>query len=153
RMRLQAQRFGAELHDGYVRALYKDGDGFIASTGSTSVRARAVLLATGVTNLPPSRMPSEIHDKALSRGQLRYCPVCDAYEACGQRIAVIGSRSRGLKEAEFLRAYSDNVSLVAPDGPHELGRSDRDRLLGIGVSLLDGPATHFKLTNDKIGFA
>jgi thioredoxin reductase (NADPH) len=36
RMRQQARRFGAELHDGYVRALNKDGAGFIANTGSIS---------------------------------------------------------------------------------------------------------------------
>jgi thioredoxin reductase (NADPH) len=94
-----------------------------------------------------------MHDKALNRGQLRYCPICDAYEASSQRIAVIGTGSRGLKEAEFLRAYSDQVRLVAPDGPHELRAADRDRLLGISVSLLDGPAAHFRLTAKNIAVA
>jgi thioredoxin reductase len=43
-MRQQAQRFRAELHDGYVEALNENGDGFVANTGSTSVKARTVLL-------------------------------------------------------------------------------------------------------------
>ena len=152
RMRQQAERFGAKLHEGRVEALRKSGNIFVANTGSNSVEARTVLLATGVTNIPP-RIPSQIHDEALSGGQLRYCPICDGYEAAGQRIAVIGTGSRGLKEAEFLRAYSDQVSLVAPDGPHELPAADRGRLIDIGVSLLDGPAAHFRLRDGEIGFA
>jgi thioredoxin reductase (NADPH) len=49
RMRLQAQRFGAELHDGYVRALNKDGDGFIACIRVDSHQATSVpgLFAAG----------------------------------------------------------------------------------------------------------
>jgi thioredoxin reductase (NADPH) len=97
-------------------------------------------------------MPAEIHDEALSGGQLRYCPVCDGYEASGQRIAVIGTGARGAKEAEFLRAYSDDVTLIGPHGPHELGTSERNRLNSFGVTIVDGPPQHFELAAQRIGF-
>jgi thioredoxin reductase (NADPH) len=151
RMRQQARRFDVEFHYDHVEKLEKLTGGFLATTRSRSARARSVLLATGITNVAP-RMPAEIHDAALSGGQLRYCPVCDGYEASGQRIAVIGTGARGAKEAEFLRSYSDDVTLIAPHGPHELETSERDRLNSIGVILVDGPPQQFELAAQRIGF-
>jgi thioredoxin reductase (NADPH) len=151
RMRQQAHRFDVEVRDAYVGTLEKVADGFVADTGSGSVMARSVLLATGITNLAP-KMPAEIHDTALSQGRVRYCPVCDGYEASGQRIAVIGTGARGTKEAEFLRSYSNNITLVAPHGPHELDTAERDRLNSIAVTIIDGPARDFELTAERIGF-
>jgi thioredoxin reductase (NADPH) len=151
RMRQQVCRFGAALQENYIETLEKTGEMFVAKAGSGSISARTVLLATGVTNIAP-RMPVETHDKALGAGRLRYCPVCDGYEASGQRIAVIGTGARGAREAEFLRSYSEDVSLIAPDGSHDLETIVRDRLKSIGVTLLDGPAQDFELTDDTIGF-
>ena len=45
--------------------------------GLASTRA-AVLLATGVTNRRPP-MDEALHDDALARGLIRYCPICDGY--------------------------------------------------------------------------
>jgi len=78
------------------------------------VQARTVLLATGVTNRRPD-MPDSVHDAALAQGRLRYCPVCDGFEVTDQRVAVIGTGARGVKEAEFLRSYTRDVTLVASD--------------------------------------
>jgi thioredoxin reductase (NADPH) len=149
RMRRQALGFGVEYQEGQVRTLEKRGDEFIAVAGSAPMAARSVLLATGVTNIGPG-MPASMHEKALSGGQLRYCPVCDAYEAAGQRIAVIGTAARGAKEAEFLRSYSEQVTLIAPDGPHELDADQRERLGAIGVGIIDGPARDVELVASTI---
>jgi thioredoxin reductase (NADPH) len=151
RMRQQAGRFGVEFHDAFVETLDKSADGFLAKARSRAVSARTVLLATGITNIAPW-MPAEIHEAALSHGQVRYCPVCDGYEASGQRIAVIGTGARGAKEAEFLRSYSHDVTLIAPEGPHDLEAAERDRLIRIGISIIDGPMRDFELTSGKIGF-
>jgi thioredoxin reductase (NADPH) len=149
RMRQQAQRFGVEFHRGSVDTLTKADECFTANSGSQAIGARCVLLATGVTNIAPA-MSAELHDAALRQGQLRYCPVCDAYEASGQRIAVIGTGARGAKEAEFVRAYTDHVTLIAPHGVHELDEPQRDALRDIGVTLVDGPAEAFELAERAI---
>jgi thioredoxin reductase (NADPH) len=151
RMREQALRYDADLRAGHVQQLTKRGEEFVIETDSLSIAARTVLLATGVTNLHP-QIPREMHDEALMQGQLRYCPVCDGYEACGQNIAVIGTGVHGAKEAEFLRAYSDRVTLIAPDGAHELRDSERARLAALRVRIVDGPVRDFALTADRIGF-
>ena len=63
--------------------------GFEAEWGAGPVTARTVLLATGVTNRRPP-MDEELHDEALARGLIRYCPICDGYEVTDKKVGVIG---------------------------------------------------------------
>ena len=78
-MRTQAQKYGTKIETGRVHRLDKDEDGlFTADCGAGPQRARAVLLATGLTNRKPPMDP-ELHDEAMARGLIRYCPICDGY--------------------------------------------------------------------------
>ncbi|MEO8619302.1 MAG: NAD(P)/FAD-dependent oxidoreductase, partial [Sphingomicrobium sp.] len=80
RMKEQARLYGTRIEDGQVTRLDKCEDGtFSIEWGSGEVKARTVLLATGVTNRRPS-MDKVIHDEAMAEGQIRYCPICDGYE-------------------------------------------------------------------------
>jgi thioredoxin reductase (NADPH) len=139
RMRRQAELAGAARVSGRVRTIRPVTDGFVAAGDFGDVRARAVLLATGVVNRRPDIAP-ETHDDAVMEGRLRYCPVCDGFEVIDQRLAVVGSGEHGVREAIFLRAYTPDVTLIAPDGPHQLLDADRERLARLGVEMLDGPA-------------
>jgi thioredoxin reductase (NADPH) len=151
RMRRQAAHFGATIWSGQVTALRRRGNLFQADGIGTDVQARAVLLATGVTNRRPD-MPDSVHDAALARGWLRYCPVCDGFEVADQRVAVIGTGMKGIREAEFLRSYTRDLTLVASDGPHCLTDEERQRLAAIGVRAIDGPARDFVLTAHGLSF-
>ena len=53
RMREQAEEYGAVVEPGRVQRLTQDGDGFVAEMDGRAVRARAVLLATGVVDHHP----------------------------------------------------------------------------------------------------
>ena len=86
-----------------------------APTAAT-YRARSVLLATGVINHRPPGMDDALHDEALARGLLRYCPVCDGYEVTDKRVAVIGTGNHGTAEALFLRGYTADITLISPRG-------------------------------------
>jgi thioredoxin reductase (NADPH) len=99
-----------------------------------------VLLATGVVNNRPEDASGALHDEALARGLLRYCPICDGYEVTDQRIGVIGTGGHGAREALFLRGYSADVTLLAPDGPHEIERLCREARSG-GIARIDGPCS------------
>jgi hypothetical protein len=57
-----------------------------ALVGHSSFDAATILLATGVVNNRPD-MPDDVHDAALAKGRLRYCPICDGYEALPTRRA------------------------------------------------------------------
>lgn len=149
RMRKQAAKFGAGILTGTVHGLTRTDQVIVARADGGDVAARAVLLATGVTNRRP-RMSDLLHAKAVAAGRLRYCPVCDGFEAIDQSLAVIGSGAHGRREAEFLRGYSKDITLVAGDGPHRLSGEDRLELDRIGIGLLDGPVNHVRLGRDGI---
>jgi thioredoxin reductase (NADPH) len=98
-----------------------------------------VLLATGVQNRRPS-IDEALHDTAMREGFIRYCPVCDGFEVTDLNVGVIGTGSRGLGEAVFLRSYTKRVTLVAPDGDHELDDEERRTAAKHGIRLVDGTA-------------
>ncbi len=148
-MQRQAIQFGAELTPGRIDGLLPVDAGFRAETDSRSLRARTVLLATGVTNHAPAMSP-DLHTAALAAGRLRYCPVCDGFEVTDREVAVIGTGARGVKEALFLRSYTARVTLISNTAAHELTPAERGELASGGIQVLDGPATDFALETSGI---
>lgn len=149
RMRTQAQRYGALVQGGTVTALKKENDLFIIQFESGLVVARAVLMATGVVNRRPSMSPDK-HDDAVARGLLRYCPVCDGFEISDKPVGVLGSGTKGSKEAKFLRSFTRDVTLVAPDGVHDLADDERSSLEVLGIRVEAGPVISVEPGADKI---
>jgi thioredoxin reductase (NADPH) len=130
--------YGASIETGRVSRLDRIDGGFEAEWGSGSVTARKVLLATGVTNRKPP-MEEKLHDEALAQGLIRYCPVCDGYEVTDKKVGVIGSGSHGVAEAVFLRGFTEDITLIAPDRAHDLSAEDRGRIKAFGITCVDGP--------------
>jgi thioredoxin reductase (NADPH) len=139
RMTEQARKYGTSIETGRVTRLDPlEGGGFSAEWGGGSATARTVLIATGVKNRRPPMDP-ELHDEALARGLVRYCPVCDGYEVTDKKVGVIGSGSHGVAEAVFLRSYTADITLIAPHKAHALAPADREKLRDFGISCVDGP--------------
>jgi thioredoxin reductase (NADPH) len=139
RMRKQAREYGARIESGFVTRLDRTGQGFRATWGAGSVEAKTVLLATGTRNRRPP-MDEDLHDDALQRGLIRYCPICDGYEVTDKRVGVIGSDHHGVAEALFIRSYTPHVTLIAPDKALELHSSDAEKLKKAKIDCIDGPA-------------
>ena len=131
-LRLQAGDFGARLIDGRVDALEPDGDLLLARFGGETVRARAVLLATGIVDHDPPLTGIRI---AVQKGTLRYCPICDGYEASDKRIGVFGSVRGGGSKALFLRTYSVNVTLLLTEAPTDADENMLKTLDESGVTV------------------
>lgn len=148
-MREQASRYGACYRGGTVETLETRSGLFVARAADIRVRSRTVLLALGVSNRRPT-MPDRLHDEALARGLLRYCPVCDGYEVTDRPVAVIGTGAHGVNEAEFLRSYTADVTLVAPDGTHTLAAADETRLRAAGIKKVSDRYSGFELADDQI---
>jgi thioredoxin reductase (NADPH) len=151
RMKSQAQKYGAKIIDGTVSRLERDDDSgqFEAEWGSGPVRARSVLLATGVSNRQPP-MDEALHDDALARGQIRYCPICDGFEVTDKKVGVIGSGGHGVAEAVFLRGFTADVTLIAPDKAMNVSAVDRLALEQAGIETVDGPAEAVAIAHDSI---
>jgi thioredoxin reductase (NADPH) len=138
RMREQAQKYGASIVSGRVTRLDRVDGCFRAEWGEGSVTARTVLLATGVKNRRPP-MDLELHDEAMARGLIRYCPICDGYEVTDKKVGVIGSGGHGVAEAVFIRGFTTDVTLIAPDKAHCLSPEDQAKLEEYGIAAVDGP--------------
>jgi thioredoxin reductase (NADPH) len=65
-----------------------------------------VLLATGLVDEGPE---IEGLDTGVYGGAVRYCPICDGFEAMVRRIGVLGNAEQAGSKALFLRTYSRNV--------------------------------------------
>jgi thioredoxin reductase (NADPH) len=109
-LRGQAETYGVRIVCSPVMSLARRESGFVAVYGGGEVAARFALLATGIVDVTPEL---DDLDKAISEGSIRYCPVCDGFEAIDRRIAVLGSGDDAAAKARFLRTYSRNVTLLS----------------------------------------
>jgi thioredoxin reductase (NADPH) len=149
RMREQAQFYGAKFKDGFVTRLDTTEGGLCATWGGGSLEAKTVLLATGTYNRRPP-MDEDLHDEALQRGLIRYCPICDGYEVTDKKVGVIGSDRHGVAEALFIRSYTPHVTLIAPDKALRLARDEQDKLRIAQIDCVDGPAQAVAITDGCI---
>jgi thioredoxin reductase (NADPH) len=155
RQREHLARYGAQVVKGTIAALSKAEGGFAARIEAEldggvprEVRARRVLLATGADDVEPD-LP-ELPD-AIRRGLVRYCPICDGYEAKGKRIAVIGYGDRGLGEAVFVaRTYPRDVTLLTLGQGMDLDASERNRVEEHGIKVVHEPVIGLDIEGDQI---
>lgn len=151
-MRQHAEQYGAVIQNDRVSAISANNDFFTATYCDGQTTAANVLLATGVVNRRP-KMDNELHQKALSSGRLRYCPICDGYEVTDLNVAVIGTGDRGLSEAEFLRSYTKNVTLISPDESHALSTHQQSKVEKLGIKMVEGSAKIERITDTGIVIA
>ena len=145
RMTDQATEYGAVIEAGRVERLTRDGDGFIARINNREVGVRAVLMATGVVDHHPD-LPGV--ERAIERSLVRICPICDGYEAIDKAVAVIGDDDKGVREAAFLRTYSDRVTLIhIGSGDALTGQDEMERL---GIELIRAPIDNVQLEGDRV---
>lgn len=147
-------RYGTKPLDGTVLSIETAPEGFAARLSETGggpreVRARRVLLATGSVDVEPD-LP-DLPD-AIRRGLVRYCPICDGFEASDQRIAVMGHGAHGMGEAIFIaRTYSRDVTLLTLGEPMDLEPAQRDQLAEHRVRVVHEPVSTIAVEGDRIG--
>jgi thioredoxin reductase (NADPH) len=120
----QAQAYDISIVHDRVETLRRENGEFVAGWSATEVRAKRVVMATGLVDDSPSipGLKQAIHD-----GLVRYCPICDGFEASDLRVCVLGSAEDACNKAIFLRTYSKNVTLLTLDG--KLGSEETCRSL------------------------
>jgi len=97
---------------GSVTSLRKEGATFVGSCLGGDLEAQFVLLATALVDHCPSidGEPANCPSDAV-----RFCPICDGYEAIDRRVGVLGDVKAGGKKALFLRTYTKDVLLFLTD--------------------------------------
>jgi thioredoxin reductase (NADPH) len=127
RLKRQASNQGALLKNGRVVSLklVPDGGGFSARIdGGEAIVAKAVLLATGLIDECPT-ITGFSYDRFA--GPVRFCPICDGFEAIDKTIGVVGAMNAAAGKALFLRTYSKSVFLFPTDNaaaPNEIAQAN-----------------------------
>jgi thioredoxin reductase len=133
--RMEAQGYGVAVLD--ARVLRIDAGFYVCTDTGFAVRARRVLVATGLTD--------ELPDDVAGLGQLwgrdvHVCPYCHGWEVGDQPLAVLGVDERSVHQALLVRQWSADVVLVS----HALGGLSADaraRLAAWGVQVREGRVT------------
>lgn len=146
--RVAVEHYGVRLSRGVVTALERAPWGFRAKIkGPSGLRqlrsSRFVLLATGAEDTAPD-MPDVA--KAVKKGLIRYCPVCDGFEASDRHVAVLGRGDGGLREAEFLiKSGFSQVTLLSYRSNLRLSKKDSQSLASAGVTVVPEPVVQIQM--------
>jgi thioredoxin reductase (NADPH) len=131
RMRRQVTDLGVEIKHGTVEMLFRSNYSFLARIGKEDLRAGKIILASGIVDKQPE---FEGWEQAVDHGLLRYCPVCDAFEAQNKKLAVLGNMSQAAGKALFLRGYTADVTLVPEDSGETSERTNELTEAGVKIS-------------------
>jgi thioredoxin reductase (NADPH) len=112
-----------------------------------SLRARTVLLATGVEDIEPE-LPNL--EGAIRRGLVRHCPICDAYEAIDRKVAIIGYGKCRIREALLLRVYTSDLTLLTLGKEIDIPGDEQEVLREAGIRVLDEPVSELSVEGNKI---
>ena len=103
-----AEKYGATFLMEEVVDVSRDGEYFNVKTYFRSVKARALIIATGEVHKKLD-VPGE--EEFSGRG-VSYCAVCDAPLFKNKIVAVVGGGNTAFTDAQLLSKYADKVYLI-----------------------------------------
>ena len=107
-MRKQAQRFGAEIINGYVHGVKLKQNPFRVYYGDQEVQTKTVLISTGSS---AKLIGLETEIQLMGHG-VSTCATCDGFFYRGKEIAVVGGGDSAMEEATFLTKFATKVSVI-----------------------------------------
>ena len=146
-IRAQAARHEARFAAGRVNAIERRGEGFAVRWNGGCANARRVVLATGVSDVPPT-MP-HLAD-ALAQGALRYCPVCDGFETRHQAVGIIADHGCDTFEALYVRHFTDRLTVFVVSADVRFTETQTRELQRADIRLVPEPVRSIRLWEGRI---
>jgi thioredoxin reductase len=147
RGRAEVAGYGGEFRDCIVVAAHRDEDGrfTVRLADESTVRARRLVIATGVTDeLPP------IPGLAQRWGRdVVHCPYCHGWEARDQPIGIIATGQIAVHQAQLWRQWSEHITLFRNDAL-DLTAEQRTELSARDVTVVDGAVRRLEIAEDAI---
>jgi thioredoxin reductase (NADPH) len=147
RLRAQAEKYGVIPVRANISALEPEETGFVAKAGSEIIRARKVLLATGIVDRKP--MLPHLRE-IIYRGEIRLCPICDGYEVIGRSVAVLGPIREAANKLLFLSCYTSDLVLLPIGSDMTLSESEEKALRALGIPFPPEPVMDLRVEGDEI---
>jgi thioredoxin reductase (NADPH) len=108
-MRLQVERFGAEIVQGDVAKVDLGARPFrLTFADGRTLTTAALIIATGAS----ARWLDIGSDRKLSGHGVSTCATCDGYFFRGKPIAVVGGGDSAMEEASYLTKFASKVTVI-----------------------------------------
>ncbi|WP_445443062.1 NAD(P)/FAD-dependent oxidoreductase [Clavibacter sp. km1a] len=151
--RREIEGYGGVVVDGRVEAVEAIDPGSagerptgprfrVTLDGGVEVRARRVILATGLADVLP-----EVPGLAAHWGAgVVVCPYCDGYEVRDRRIGVLATGPGSLHHVQMLRQWSPDITFLVAGGtasgqPLEIDAATRAGIDARGIRVEESPVT------------
>jgi thioredoxin reductase (NADPH) len=132
-LRVREQRLGMRLGERQTRRRIQ-------------IRARTVLLATGVVEAFPS---FQGRDECVGVS-LFWCIICDGFEAIGRHVVVVGDDEEAIETAFGLEHFTELVTLVTGRRRTRATSTSLSSLKQRGVTIVVGPVNEYRHDNGQI---
>ncbi|GAA2721389.1 NAD(P)/FAD-dependent oxidoreductase [Cellulomonas aerilata] len=144
--REEVARYGVRLVPGEVARVRRDGEDLVAEVPDVGdLRARRVLLATGLHDAPPT-----LDGVAERWGRdVLHCPYCHGYEVRDRPVAVLGRGPVSVHYAQVVRQWSPHVLLLR----HTLDAltdEDLEQLAARDIDVVDGEVSRIVTEGERL---
>ncbi|WP_018587137.1 NAD(P)/FAD-dependent oxidoreductase [Salinispora arenicola] len=146
RGRAEVRGYGGHVVNGEVAGAAREGDGFtVTLVDGTSVRARRLLVTTGLVDLLP-----EIPGLRERWGRdVLHCPYCHGWEVRDQAIGVLATGPMSVHQALLFRQLSGDVTYFTH---HSAGpdAEQAEQLAARGIRVVTGAVTAVEVADDRL---
>jgi thioredoxin reductase/SAM-dependent methyltransferase len=137
--------YGGRVERGRVSSISRDDRGFTISVEGRTVRARRVLVATGLRDELP-----DVPGLAQRWGRdVLHCPYCHGWEVRDQRIGVLATGPMAVHQALLFRQLSEHVTLLQHTAP-TFDDEQREELDAVGITVVEGRVSRVDTDNDRL---
>ncbi|WP_431996774.1 NAD(P)/FAD-dependent oxidoreductase [Streptomyces fungicidicus] len=145
--REEIARYGVRLVRDRVTDVTRDGDFTVALDAGRSVRARRLVVATGLRDELPA-VPGVA--ERFGRDVL-HCPFCHGWEVRDQPFGVLASSAMSVHQALMVSQWSKDVTLFLHRvAEEELSEEDLRRLAAAGVGVVPGEVAALEIEDDRL---
>jgi thioredoxin reductase/SAM-dependent methyltransferase len=143
--RAEVAGYGGEVVDGRVAGARKDGDGFVVTVDGRDLRARRLLVTTGLVDELP-----DVPGVAERWGRdVLHCPYCHGHEVRDRPIGILATNAFGVHQALMWRAWSADVTLFLHTAAAPTAE-EAEQLAARGVAVVEGPVAALEITGDAL---
>lgn len=146
RGRAEVRSYGGHVVSAEIIRAARTENGFtIGLADGRSVRARRLLITTGLTD--------ELPDIAGLRERwgrdVVHCPYCHGYEVRDRAIGLLATGPMAMHQVQLFRQLSDDIVFFTHTGPEPTG-DDAERLAARGIRVVTGEVTAVETGGDAI---
>ncbi|WP_432522641.1 NAD(P)/FAD-dependent oxidoreductase [Kineococcus sp. SYSU DK006] len=141
----EVRRYGGEVLTGTATSAVRDERGFTVRTTLGEVRARRLVVTTGLVDELPD-VPGLAEQ--WGRGVV-HCPYCHGYEVADQPLGVLGLTAASGHQALLFTQWSRDVVYFTHTGG-ELDPGRREELLARGVRVVDDRVVEVLTSGDRL---